>query len=61
MKSALSDRKSLKYNGPRLKPLPPAMEKPSSGRYVRKENLVLDKKSNYWKQFSLGIGVKGGN
>lgn len=53
----LHDRKSLKYDGPRLKPLPPPSSQKSKGG---KEKVAVDalkpKGSTNWRKFNLGIG-----
>ncbi|KAL4219087.1 Tetratricopeptide repeat protein 16 [Mactra antiquata] len=64
VKSALLDRKTLKYDGPRIQPLPPPQPKPQfGGRGVRRERMITPpgkKKSTNWKSFNMGIGL-GGN
>ncbi|XP_060590899.1 tetratricopeptide repeat protein 16-like isoform X2 [Ruditapes philippinarum] len=64
IKSALFDRKTLKYDGPRMLPLPPPKPKPQyGGKGVRREKLITPpgkKKSTNWRTFSSGIGL-GGN
>lgn len=66
IKSSLRERKSLKYDGPRVQPLPPPMAKPRYGG-LRKERLIKSpgsgekkKSSTNWKQFSMGIGLANG-
>ncbi|XP_033728912.1 tetratricopeptide repeat protein 16-like isoform X2 [Pecten maximus] len=63
IKSSLRERKSLKYEGPRVQPLPPPMAKPRYGG-LRKERLIKSpgsgekkRSSTNWKQFSMGIGL----
>ncbi|KAH3778153.1 hypothetical protein DPMN_179606 [Dreissena polymorpha] len=64
VKTALLDRKSLKYDGPRMQPLPPPQPKPSyGGRGIRKEGVITTpgkQSSTNWRTFSMGIGL-GGN
>lgn len=64
VKSALLERRSLKYTGARVQPLPPPNPKPTYGGHsIRKEKVIpAGKQRPYnWKQFnSLGIGL-GGN
>lgn len=63
VKAALFDRKTLKHDGPRLKPLPPPEPKPTyGGRNMRKESVIKSgkQKSTNWRTFSMGIGL-GGN
>jgi len=66
IKSVLQDRRTLKYEGPRMQPLPPPSMKPRYGG-LRKERLItgpgsaVAKKSTNWKQFSMGIGIGTGS
>lgn len=64
VKTALIDRKTLRYEGPRMMPLPPPQPKPQyGGRGIRREKLITPpgkKKSTNWRTFSSGIGL-GGN
>jgi len=64
IKGALLERKTLKYEGPRMRPLPPPQPRPEGGR-PRKEKVITKpgdpKLQPYnWKTFSMGIGL-GGN
>ncbi|KAK3088668.1 hypothetical protein FSP39_022127 [Pinctada imbricata] len=70
IQSALKERKSLRYGGPRVQPLPPPSVKPTyGGASFRKEKMKpasdLPKKKGSgitysWKQFSQGIGLVEG-
>ncbi|KAJ8300257.1 hypothetical protein KUTeg_021776 [Tegillarca granosa] len=64
LKGALHDRKTLKYAGARVGPMPPPMEKPHYGglkfqreRRIKSPTLLGKKQSYNWKKFSMGIGL----
>ncbi|XP_046370324.2 tetratricopeptide repeat protein 16-like isoform X1 [Haliotis rufescens] len=63
VKDAMFNRKTLKYNGPRMAPLPPPTSQPRYGSLsIRKHHVVtpeLGQQKGYsWRTFSLGVGTQ---
>ncbi|XP_059175986.1 tetratricopeptide repeat protein 16-like [Physella acuta] len=62
VKDALRNRKSLRYNGARLQPLPPPLPKLLSRQNPDQQKLIplsthaKKKSSTNWRTFSLGVG-----
>ncbi|KAL8608187.1 hypothetical protein ACOMHN_016642 [Nucella lapillus] len=65
VKDALINRRSLRYQGSRIQPLPPPLPHPHHGTQLKGRNPVVSpamrgrKKGAYnWRTFSLGIGLQ---
>ena len=62
VKDALNNRKSLRYNGARIQPLPPPTSRPRYGTLQGRRQILTTagdrkhKSSTGWKTFSLGLG-----
>ncbi|XP_067660873.1 tetratricopeptide repeat protein 16-like isoform X1 [Haliotis asinina] len=63
VKDAMFNRKTLKYNGPRMAPLPPPSSQPRYGSLsMRKHHVVTPElghqKGYSWRTFTLGVGTQ---
>lgn len=64
VKDALVNRRSLRYQGSRIQPLPPAAPHPRYGSQLKGRAPAVSpamrrKKGTYnWRTFSLGIGLQ---